>query len=253
MRASAGGTFRPPRPCVLAHPNGGCYNASKIAEMVLTTGCLGAQPVTDDCALRLTTMTYPHNHDRHHRQSTRLQSWDYTAAGTYSVTICTHRRQNLFEDAAFRQVAENAWQAIPTRPHAQHVTLDEWVLMPNHLHGILVIAESALPRGNPSAPVDNPGVPDARPGSQPDRRPIGPVPGSLGAIVGNYKSLVTRRVNNLRGTPGAPLWQRGFYDRIIRNERELNAIRPYIRDNPARWAEDRDNLDTCLRQMQRSP
>lgn len=198
-------------------------------------------------------MTYRHNRDRHHRQSTRLPSWDYSAAAAYFVTICSHRRQNLFEDVPFRQVAENAWQAIPTRPHAQHVTLDEWVLMPNHLHGILVIAGSALPRVDPSAPLENTSVPDPRPGSQPDRRPIGLVPGSLGAIVGNYKSLVTRRVNNLRGTPGAPVWQRGFCDRIIRNERELNAIRQYIRDNPTRWAEDRDNLDTCLRQMQGSP
>ena len=74
-------------------------------------------------------------------------------------------------------------------------------------------------------------------------------PGSIGAIVGNFKSLVTRRINNLRRTPGGRVWQRGYYDRIVRNERALNAIRQYVRDNPARWAEDRDNLDVLLSNM----
>ena len=73
----------------------------------------------------------------------------------------------------------------------------------------------------------------------------------VGAIVGNFKSLAARRINNLRRTPGGRVWQRGYYDRIVRNERELAAIRRYIRDNPARWAEDRENLDAALAKMQR--
>ena len=73
----------------------------------------------------------------------------------------------------------------------------------------------------------------------------------MGAIVGNFKSLAARRINNLRRTPGGRVWQRGFYDRIVRNERELEAIRRYIRDNPDRWAEDRENLDAALAKMQR--
>ena len=71
-------------------------------------------------------------------------------------------------------------------------------------------------------------------------------PGSVGAIVGNFKALVTRRVNHLPRTPGAKVWQRGYYDRIVRNERELDAIRRYIRDNPDRWDEDGDNLDALI-------
>jgi len=73
----------------------------------------------------------------------------------------------------------------------------------------------------------------------------------VGAIVGNFKSLVTRRINRLRRTPGERVWQRGYYDRIVRNPRELDAIRRYIRDNPARWAEDCENLDALTRKMRR--
>lgn len=68
-------------------------------------------------------------------------------------------------------------------------------------------------------------------------------------LIGQYKSGVTRRINHLRHTPGGRVWQRGYYERIIRNEREWNAIRQYIHDNPARWAEDRENLDRLLSRM----
>jgi REP element-mobilizing transposase RayT len=73
--------------------------------------------------------------------------------------------------------------------------------------------------------------------------PTGPPSGSLGAIVGNFKSVTARRINRVRKTPGVRVWQRNYYEHIIRNERELNGIRQYIRDNPARWAEDRENPD----------
>ena len=68
--------------------------------------------------------------------------------------------------------------------------------------------------------------------------------------MGNFKSLVARRINNLRRTPGGRVWQRGYYDRILRNERALAAARRYIRDNPVRWDEDRENLDASLARMQ---
>ena len=73
--------------------------------------------------------------------------------------------------------------------------------------------------------------------------------GSLGLIIGQFKSVVTRRHNHAHETSGLKVWQRGYYERIVRNERELNAIRQYILDNPARWAEDRDNLDVLLERM----
>jgi REP element-mobilizing transposase RayT len=71
----------------------------------------------------------------------------------------------------------------------------------------------------------------------------GPASGSLGAIVGNFKSVTARRINRIRKSAGTPVWQRNYYERVIRNEREWNAIRQYIRDNPAHWAEDRENPD----------
>ncbi len=179
-------------------------------------------------------------------------------------------------------MAENAWRNIPTQPHAGHVALDESVVMPNHLHGILMLAEagpdgehkagmtdrrgeadtavrrgeatriddlwinnlcSELPRPYPKAATPNELPHPASP------QPHGVKPGSVGAIVGNFKSLVTRRVNNIHRSPGSKLWQRGYYDRIVRNDRELGAIREYIWQNPQRWAEDRDNLDGLLARM----
>ena len=103
--------------------------------------------------------------------------------------------------------------------------------MPNHLHGIVVLTE--LPESADPAPEH------------------GATPGSLPTMVGNFKSLVTRRINRVRRTPGYKIWQRGYYERIVRNDRELNAIRQYIRANPARWAEDRDNLDALVAKMER--
>ena len=101
--------------------------------------------------------------------------------------------------------------------------MDEWILMPNHLHGILFFCGD----------VDE----------RPETPRQGPSSGSLGTVVGTYKSVTTRRINRLRKTPGMPVWQRNYYERVIRNEREWNAIRQYIRDNPAHWAEDRENPD----------
>ena len=104
--------------------------------------------------------------------------------------------------------------------------------MPNHIHAILVIVDGA---------------------SDENPRPRKTESGTVGALVGTYKSTVTNRINHLRNDIGATVWQRGYYDRIIRNDDELNAIRDYIRRNPERWAEDRDNLDALLVKMTYHP
>jgi putative transposase len=203
-------------------------------------------------------MPHTQNPSRRGRRSIRLSEWDYTAPGYYFVTICTHERQNLFDDSLFRQVAERAWQAIPTQPHAQRFTLDEWVVMPNHLHGILIINEIGGRDGEDELSKDlvTHKSADEADAEQKvllpsDRRRL--QPGSIGSVVGNLKSLVARRINRIRGTPGARVWQRGYYDRIVRNQRELDAIRRYIRDNSLRWQEDWENLDVLLRRMRRVP
>ena len=164
---------------------------------------------------------------RHHRRSIRLKDWDYANPSAYFVTICTYQRANIFDEPRFREIAENAWRNIPNQPHAKYVFLHDWILMPNHLHGVIVLGERN-------------GVTNVDLQSERANR------GSISSIIGNYKSLVTRRINNIRRTPGGQVWQRGYYERIIRNEREYDAIRAYIRTNPEHWGADPDNLDSII-------
>ena len=171
---------------------------------------------------------------KHHRKSIRYDGWDYRTPGYYFVTICSHQRQNLFDNTDFRQIAEQCWQDLPEYKSNSHIALDEWVVMPNHVHGLLWL--QTWPESIVAEPEHKTGFTHAQ-------------AGSVGVIVGNYKSQVTRRINNLCKQLGASVWQRGYWDRIVRNETELNRIRQYIIDNPSRWDEDRDNLDSALAKM----
>lgn len=194
--------------------------------------------------------------NRHHRRSIRLPDWDYRTHAFYFVTICTHNRENLFAAKPAAEIAAIRWPLIPKQPHAKGVIMDEWVIMPNHLHGLLLL---------PGPPSDGekdgdreaimPGLPfdmryaahhppDSASGDRSKLRP-----GSLGAIIGTYKSGVTRRINALRRTPGHQVWQRGYYEHIVRDHHELQRIQVYIRENPTRWAEDRENLDAMIDRM----
>lgn len=175
---------------------------------------------------------------KHHRRSIRLKGWDYRSPGYYFVTICTHERENLFEDETFVEVAANALLYLPKQKYAQHSRLDMWVVMPNHIH--LILEFMKWPDG----------VLERKTAVSHSNSILQNAPaGSLGAILGRYKSDVTRRINQLRQMTETAVWQRGYYERIIRDEQELNAVRQYIENNPARWAEDRDNLDTLLQKM----
>ncbi len=188
------------------------------------------------------------------RRSIRLASWDYTRPAVYFVTICTYQRQYLLTPS-FTEIVTRVWQAIPHHPAARHVVLDEWVIMPNHLHGLIILTDSARPE--PGAPMDVADMPFplatryAEEG--PPLREARLVSGSLGAVVNNFKATATRQINNVRRARGCPVWQRGYYERIVRNPRELEATRRYIRENPRRWAEDRDNLDALLERMNTGP
>jgi len=187
----------------------------------------------------------PYDPDKHHRRSIRLEGYDYTQAGAYFVTIVTHERALLFDDPFLRRVAEAIWQHIPR--HFPHVALDEWVVMPNHIHGILWIRDVGARHSVKAVSA----TPDSCMGRHLERTqdiltnasplPAGPPSGSLGVIVGNFKAVTARRINRLRQVSGAPVWQRNYYERVIRDEQELNVVRQYIGDNPACWAEDMEN------------
>lgn len=174
---------------------------------------------------------------KHHRRTIRLSEWDYCAPALYFVTICTYQRQCLFAEPVYHEIVANALVKIPHQPHANHVILNEWIVMPNHIHMILDFRDAPK---RPSTPIHATKLQNAP-------------AGSLGVVVGRYKTAVTTRLNHLRQTPRANVWQRGYYERIIRNEQEWQATQNYIRNNPARWAEDRDNLDTLIPKMTRHP
>jgi REP element-mobilizing transposase RayT len=174
-----------------------------------------------------------YNPQHHHRRSIRLQTWDYRSPGYYFVTICTHQRQPLFEDTALQEIAAHTLQNIPNQKHAQHLLLDEWVVMPNHVHAILVF-------------TDYPAQADRDSTKQGFQNALA---GSLGMVLGQYKTRVTIRINQLRRTSGDKIWQRGYYEHIIRNEREWRAIQKYIQENPKRWAEDKENLEELIAKM----
>jgi REP element-mobilizing transposase RayT len=180
----------------------------------------------------------------HHRRSSRLQNWDYRSAAAYFITICTHLRVRTFDNPSWAAAATDAWLAIPV--HSSRVVLDAWVLMPNHLHGILVLTDDDG-QAITDAPFDLSQVAFGT-----AMNPTGLInapSGSLGAIIGSYKSVVTRRINQLRQLPGGRIWQRGYYERVIRNSDELDRIRAYVHDNPARWATTDDELNVLLTRM----
>ncbi len=257
--------------------------------------------------------------DVHHRRSIRLKGYDYAHPGAYFITICTHDRACLFGEIADGEmilneagrIVEKCWREIPM--HFPHVALDEFVVMPNHVHGILFIiavvgAKNISPLPLPSESLSPAGaqniVPPSMPcelsspvgaknispppfpseslspvGAQnivPPRSPfpslspagaqnivppsmpcelsspvgaknISPLPSpqrpgtsmTIGSIIRGFKIGVTQWMR--QQTPIRDVWQRNYYEHIIRDETALNRIRRYIVENPARWAEDTEN------------
>jgi putative transposase len=168
------------------------------------------------------------------RRSIRLPGCDYTQPGAYFISICTYRQDFLFGEVVEGKMVLNEYgQAVEEERYATaqlrpYVELDAHVIMPNHFHGILWTVDEG--RGTVHC--------------APTWERFGkPVSGSLPTIVRAFKSAVTRRINQIRGTPGAPIWQRNYFGHIVRNERALDAIRRYIQNNPARWGLDRYNPD----------
>ena len=170
----------------------------------------------------------------HRRRSIRLSDYDYRLPGAYFITICTFERRLLFEDDRLRQIAEFNWAA--SFAIRAEIDPDVYVIMANHMHAIVWINAGDAPLAPAGAQRLSP------PPGGAERLPrAGLTPRSLGSLIRGYKSGVTRDVNALLGTPGAPVWQRNYYEHIVRSERALDQISQYILDNPARWAYDREN------------
>lgn len=203
-----------------------------------------------------------------YRRSIRLAGVDYRGERGYFITICLADRRPLFGTVTdgeitlspLGRIADEELHAVTI--HRPYVFLDAYVIMPDHMHAILFInhdfaSQSVDPQlaaapHNPIASVPQPvsGPISVPPVSTRHSDLVGPqqaaglqgvVPQSLSAIVRGYKSAVTKHVNDLRRTPGATVWQRNYYDHIIRNEHDLNLIRAYIENNPARWTNDRND------------
>jgi putative transposase len=158
-----------------------------------------------------------YNPELHHRRSIRLKGYDYSTAGAYFITICTHDREQLFGDIVDRimvlnelgDIAQLHWQKLE-RHHA-NLILDRSLVMPNHLHGMMILDSL---------------IEDSK---------------SISEIIGSFKTFSAREINKVRKLKGVPVWQRNYYERIIRTETELDYVRQYIVDNPINWQTDINN------------
>ncbi len=175
------------------------------------------------------------------RKSNRLQHHDYSQAGYYFVTLCTQNRKELFGAIIDSQMITNAaggmvrktWNELPIFYHG--IQIDQFQVMPNHIHGIIVVVGDG-PRAVPHEP---------RP--LPDGQPQGVVPTlSLSNVIHRFKTLTTKLyiqgVHKKGWQPfNAKLWQRSFYDHVIRDEQSLHDVREYIQYNPLNWESDENN------------
>jgi REP element-mobilizing transposase RayT len=206
------------------------------------------------------------NPDILHRRSLRLRGYDYRSAGAYFVTICSFQRECLFGEVVDGEVRLNAYGEIVredwlnTAVLRPNVELDAYVIMPNHFHAVIFflgdddarVIRHATVQGSPvgahrcapDSASDGIGRADtggAHVGGAHVGAPLRRQSRSLGSIVAGFKSAAAKRINTVRDNPGCPVWQRNYYDRVIRSEKELANIRQYIADNPAKWDLDENN------------
>jgi putative transposase len=195
---------------------------------------------------------------KHHRRSIRLKGYDYSQVGAYFVTIVAWQRECLFGEIVDGEmrlnrhgfIVRDAW--FDLQNHYRHVELGSFIIMPNHVHGIVVLVDdgaeplrngrggSFISGGTNLPDASNAGINSVpnnqtRPYVKPKTRH------GLPEIIRAFKSFSARRINNLRKTDGIPVWQRNYYEHIIRNEREMDNITKYIETNPLRWNDDDEN------------
>ena len=187
--------------------------------------------------------------EKHHRRSIRLRNYDYSQPGAYFVTICTYQKQSWFGEIKNGQIYLNqlgkivADEWLKTCKIRPNFKLDEWVIMPNHFHGIVIINDysgdnQSLGNGQSASrfrrtQFDQLTDHDAPPQQKPN---------SLSSCIAGFKSAVTKRINLLRQNTDTPIWQRNYYESILRDEKYLAVVREYIINNPKNWPNDRDYL-----------
>lgn len=183
-------------------------------------------------------------------KSTRLEGFDYSSEGAYFITICAQDRLLVFESEEVGKMIEKWWGRLEEK--FEGAIADESVVMPNHVHGIVFIGQGPTHRSAPTQEFefDVGADPRVRPdGARSTHRatPTGEV--SLGRIVQWFKTMTTNEyIRCVKSEGWVPfpdrLWQRNYYDHIIRDEEDLNRARRYIQNNPARWHLDRYNQET---------
>jgi putative transposase len=167
------------------------------------------------------------------RQSLRLPEYDYTLPGAYFITACTLWREFLFENPESKRAVWQAWESLTEIFGG--IELDEFVVMPNHIHGIIWILEDGAYRLHPGT-WKQPRSGEQLLAATDNRKRV-----ALGNIVGAFKTSAASSVNSIRSEKGAIIWQRNYYEHVIRESKELESIRYYIRENPAQWASDHYN------------
>ncbi len=172
---------------------------------------------------------------KYQRKSLRLKGYDYSRPGYYFVTICTHNRESILGEikngilslTTLGKLVEYTWNDLPN--HNYYVGLDKFIIMPNHIHGIIIIHENAVNlvgAGSEPAPT-NPTTKNKYHG--------------LPEIIRQFKTFSARRINKERQMARHPVWQRNYYEHVIQGEKELAQIRKYIQNNPQKWETDKNN------------
>jgi len=173
-----------------------------------------------------------YNPEKHHRRSIRLKGYDYAQPGSYFITICTWQRHCLFGEITHGQMQLNRYGRIVQKHwqnlihYHQHIKLGEFVIMPNHIHGILTLKDVSEARKSLDI------------GFAPIKFEKSPKRHGIPEIIRGFKTFSARQINTVRDTPGVPIWQRNYYEHIIRNQQAYDKIYQYIKDNPALWEVD---------------
>jgi putative transposase len=212
----------------------------------------------------------PFDREKHHRRSIRLKGFDYTLDNVFFVTICSYQKECIFGSISngamvLNEQGKNVQRAwLETAAKRSNIHLDEFVIMPNHFHGIIWIVDDTLRRGTACrapnvscapetvsmvrnrsvryghgtpCPYDQNNAPAFDMNCERFGRPVSR---SLPTVIRSFKSASGKYVNEVRDSPGTPVWQRNYYERIIRDDDELQRSRDYIRCNPENWQSDEE-------------